>query len=55
MSHEKNKKEETIKQLKELLEHLKDKNTDGALTEACGKLHGIIAAFDDCSRMKSQR
>jgi hypothetical protein len=43
------KKEAIRKQLKDLLEHLKEKNTDGTLTEACGRLSGTISAFDDDS------
>lgn len=31
-----------IKKLKELLELMKEKNTDGRLTEACSRLNGII-------------
>lgn len=41
------KKKIVIKQLKDLLEHLKDKNTDGTLTEACGRLSGTIHTLDD--------
>ncbi len=43
-----NEKQEKIKeQLKYLFEHLKEKNTDGSLTEACGQVNGIMQAFDD--------
>lgn len=41
--------EQHKKKLEELLEHLKDKNTDGHLTEACGKLHAILQELDDDS------
>jgi hypothetical protein len=43
-----NEKKETIrKQLKDLFEHLKEKNTDGTLTEACGRVSGVLNALDD--------
>ncbi len=45
-----NEKKEKIKeQLKYLFEHLKEKNTDGSLTEACGQVNGIMQAFDEDS------